>query len=231
MIVDVKHTTKDFTSYRAQRVKSLFNAETGANWAHQANIDIEDLDWSVGLIVGTSGSGKTSIGRQFFGHDKIHDLYSGWDCSKPIVDCILPDGDFNTATGALASVGLGDVPSWLRPFNALSNGQQFRAGLARLVTEAPNEVVVDEFTSVIDRQIAKVGALAFAKNWRRNKGKKVVLLSCHYDIIEWLQPDWVYDVNTKVLKKKAISRTGQKSNLTFGRSTELIGSCLKNIII
>jgi ABC-type ATPase with predicted acetyltransferase domain len=131
----------------------------------------------------------------------------------------------------LAAVGLGDVPSWLRPFNALSNGQQFRAGLARLVTEAPDEAVVDEFTSVVDRQIAKIGALAFAKNWRRNKGKKVVLLSCHYDIIEWLQPDWVYDVNTKVLKKKLNSGKGQKSKSIFGRSTELIGSFLKSITI
>ena len=80
-------------------------------------------------------------------------------------------------------------------------------------------------------QIAKIGALAFAKNWRKNKNKKVVLLSCHYDIIEWLQPDWVYDVNTKVLKKKMLSGSDQKSNLKYGRSTELIGNILKNIII
>ena len=231
MIVNVKHTCQEFESYRAQRVKSLFNAESGADWVQEFNIDIDDLDWGIGLIVGTSGSGKTSLGRQFFGIDKIYDLYKGWDSSKPIVDCILPDGDFNQATGSLASVGLGDVPSWLRPFNALSNGQQFRAGLARLVSDAPDEAVVDEFTSVIDRQIAKVGALAFGKNWRRNKGKKVVLLSCHYDIIEWLQPDWVYDVNTKVLKKKLKSGNDPKSKLTFSRSTEVIGSCLKSIII
>jgi hypothetical protein len=231
MKIVIENSTKNFESYRAQRVKSLFNAEDGSSFKTEANLDIEDLDWGIGLIVGASGTGKTSIGKQFFGTNKIYDLYADWDCSQPIVDCILPDGDFDKATGALAAVGLGDVPSWLRPFNALSNGQQFRAGLARLVTEAPDEVVVDEFTSVVDRQIAKIGALAFAKNWRRNKGKKVVLLSCHYDIIEWLQPDWVYDVNTKVLKKKLKSATDRKSNLTFGRSTELIGNCLKSIII
>ena len=231
MIIEVENSTKNFTSYRAERVKSLFNAEDGSSFKYTAELDIDDMPWGIGLIVGASGSGKTSIGRQFFGTDKIYDLYGGWDITKPIVDCILADGDFNTATGALASVGLGDVPSWLRPFNALSNGQQFRAGLARLVTEAPNEVVVDEFTSVVDRQIAKIGALAFAKNWRRNKGKKVVLLSCHYDIIEWLQPDWVYDVNTKVLKKKATSGSGQKSNWKFGRSTAVTGNNLKSIII
>jgi uncharacterized protein YjhX (UPF0386 family) len=231
MKIVIENSTKNFESYRAQRVKSLFNAEDGSSFKIEANIDIDDMDWGIGLIVGASGSGKTSIGKQFFGDNKIYDLYKGWDCSRPIIDCILPEGDFNTATGALAAVGLGDVPSWLRPFNALSNGQQFRAGLARLVTEAPNEVVVDEFTSVVDRQIAKIGALAFAKNWRRNKGKKVVLLSCHYDITGWLQPDWVFDVNTKVLKKKAISGSGQISSLKFGRSTELTGSCLRSITI
>lgn len=26
-------------------------------------------------------------------------------------------------------------------------------------------------------------------------GGKIILLSCHYDIIEWLQPDWCYDMN------------------------------------
>ena len=231
MTINIENSTKNFVSYRAERVKSLFNAEDGSSFKYSAELDIDGMPWGIGLIVGASGSGKTSIGRQFFGTDKIYNLYNGWDCSKPIVDCILPDGDFNTATGALAAVGLGDVPSWLRPFNALSNGQQFRAGLARLVTEAPDEAVVDEFTSVVDRQIAKIGAMAFAKNWRRNKGKKVVLLSCHYDIIEWLQPDWVYDVNTKVLKKKAISPNAQKSNWKFGRSAEVIGSNLKSIII
>ncbi len=231
MKIVVENRTNNFESYRAQRVKSLFNAEDGSSFIKEFDIDIEDLDWGIGLIVGSSGSGKTSIGKQFFNQDKIINLYDGWDCSKPIVDCIIPNGDFNTATGALSAVGLGDVPSWLRPFNALSNGQQFRAGLARLVTDAPYQVVVDEFTSVVDRQIAKVGAMAFSKAWKRNKGKKVVLLSCHYDIIEWLQPDWVYNVDTKVLKKKLKLGNDQISSLKFSRSTEVTGSYLKSIII
>lgn len=191
MKVDVKHSCSDYNSYRAARVKSLFNAESGCNWEHIADLPIEDFDWSVGLIVGPSGSGKTSIGNKIFGSG-IHDLYSGWSKDAPIIDAIAPNGDFNSVTGALSSVGLGDVPAWLRPFHVLSNGEKFRAGLARLICEQPDNVVVDEFTSVIDRQIARVGAGAFSKAWKRT-GKKIVLLSCHYDIIEWLQPDWIYD--------------------------------------
>ena len=191
MTIEIKHRCSDFDSYRAARVKSLFNAESGCNWEHTAELPIEAMGWKIGLIVGPSGSGKTSIGSQIF--DKpIYDLYEGWDGSKPIVDCIAPDGDFNAVTGALSAVGLGDVPAWLRPFHVLSNGEKFRAGLARLVCEQPAQVVIDEFTSVIDRQIAKIGAQAFGKAWQRGSGQ-VVLLSCHYDIVEWLQPDWVYD--------------------------------------
>ena len=193
MRIDVKHRCSDFDSYRAARVKSLFNAENGCNWEKSVDLPIEGMGWKIGLIVGASGTGKTSIGSRIFS-EPMHDLYKGWDIDKPIVDCIDPDGDFNAVTGTLSSVGLGDVPAWLRPFHVLSNGEKFRAGLARLVCERPEHAVVDEFTSVIDRQIAKVGAAAFAKTWRKGSGQ-VVLLSCHYDIIDWLQPDWVYDTN------------------------------------
>ncbi len=186
MRIDVKHRCSDFDSYRAARVKSLFNAENGCNWERTVELPIEGMDWKIGLIVGASGSGKTSVGSRIFG-EPIHDLYAGWDPDRPVVDCIAPDGDFNAVTGTLSAVGLGDVPAWLRPFHVLSNGEKFRAGLARLVCERPERAVVDEFTSVIDRQIAKVGAAAFAKTWRKGTGQ-VVLLSCHYDIVEWLQP-------------------------------------------
>lgn len=193
MIIEVKHRCSDFDSYRAARVKSLFNAENGCDWQRTAELPVEGVDWQMGLIVGASGSGKTSIGGRIFG-EPIHDLYAGWDNARPIVDCIAPGGDFNAVTAALSAVGLGDVPAWLRPFNVLSNGEKFRAGLARLVCERPERVVVDEFTSVIDRQIAKVGAAAFGKAWRKGPGQ-IVLLSCHHDIIEWLQPDWVYNTD------------------------------------
>lgn len=200
--IEVHHRTGDFVSYRAARVKSLFNAENGCNF--DLTIEGADLsgDWNIGVVVGPSGSGKTSIGKQIFGENKIVNLSDGWNADRPIVDDIAPDGDFNTVTGLLASVGLGDVPAWLRPFRVLSNGEQFRAGLARLICEKPPEAVVDEFTSVIDRQIARIGAQAFQKAWRReNPTGKVVLLTPHYDVLDWLQPDWVIDTHTKAFER------------------------------
>jgi ABC-type ATPase involved in cell division len=231
MIIKVNNKTKDFNTYRAARVKSLFNPERGNEFTLEADIPVEGLDWSIGLIVGPSGTGKTSMGRAFFGEDKIVDLYAGWPSDEPIVDAIAPGGDFDSVTGALANVGLGDVPAWLRPFHALSNGQQFRAGLARAVSSGAGDIVIDEFTSVVDRQIAKIGAMAFSKGWRRSRSGRAVLLSCHYDIVEWLQPDWVFDTGTGEFKKKTKSGQGQKSSWKFGRSAEVTGECLSRIII
>lgn len=200
--IEIHNRVSDFDSYRAARVKSLFNAESGCNF--DLIIDGVDLsgDWNIGVVVGASGSGKTSIGKQIFGENKIVNLSNGWSYDKPIIDDIAPNRDFNIVTGLLASVGLGDVPAWLRPFRVLSNGEQFRAGLARIICEQPDEIVIDEFTSVVDRQIAKIGAQAFQKAWRReNPSGKVVLLTPHYDVVDWLQPDWVIDTNTKTFDR------------------------------
>lgn len=198
MKIEVHNECDDYTSYRAARVKSLFNAETGANFDLEVELPIDDNEWSLGLIVGPSGSGKTSMGHQLWGDEAFCD-FDDWPSDRPIVDAISPEGDFNAVTAALAAVGLGTVPTWLRPYPVLSNGEKFRANLARIICEAPKRVVIDEFTSVVDRQIAKFGALAFAKSWQRlakKGGNQCVLLSCHYDIIDWLEPDWVFDVAT-----------------------------------
>jgi GNAT superfamily N-acetyltransferase len=194
MKIEVHNRCSDFKSYRAARVKSLFNAESGCNFDLVADLPIDDKAWKVGLVVGPSGSGKTSMGRKIFGSGAFYEA-TGWPADKPIIDAIAPAGDFDEITGALASVGLGSVPSWLRPYAVLSNGEKFRADLARILAEKPAEIVIDEFTSVVDRQIAKMGALAFQKAWRRGGGQ-AVLLSCHYDIIDWVEPDWVFDTAT-----------------------------------
>lgn len=194
MKLRIRNKCSDFKSYRAARVKSLFNVEAGCNFSLDAELPIDDAEWKLGLVVGPSGSGKTSMGRQIFGEEAFYEP-KDWAADKPIVDCIAPGGDFDAVTAALAAVGLGSVPSWLRPYAVLSNGEKFRADLARIVCDAPERVVVDEFTSVVDRQIARIGALAFQKAWRRTGGK-AVLLSCHYDIIDWLEPDWIFDTAT-----------------------------------
>ena len=205
MDIHVRNRCSDFSSYRAARVKSLFNVETGANFSIDAALPVEDAGWKIGVIVGPSGSGKTSIGRQIWPDIGIYNGGEGWHDDKPIIEDIAADGDFGAVTGALSAVGLGDVPAWLRPYHALSNGEKFRAGLARVIAEGRQRVVIDEFTSVVDRQIAKIGAAAFSKSWKRGNGQ-AILLSCHYDILDWLEPDWVFDTRTKQLERGCLRR-------------------------
>jgi len=218
MKIAVRHSCADFESYRAARVKSLFNVESGANFTLDVELPIEGIDWKLGLIVGPSGSGKTSLGRQVLGERAFY--RPRWPSAAPIVDAITPKGSFDAVTAALAAVGLGSVPSWLRPYAVLSNGERFRADLARVVAEAPAAVVLDEFTSVVDRQIARVGALAFGKAWRRTSGR-AVLLSCHYDIVDWLDPDWIFDTGTGkfsgrgLRRRPAIDLEIRKTNWSF----------------
>jgi len=195
--IQVHNRCSDFDSYRASRVKSLFNAETGCNFDLEAELPADDPSWRIGVIVGPSGSGKSSIGRRFWPDVPIEDLSDHWPADRPIVDAIAPDGDFNAVTAALSAVGLGDVPAWLRPFRVLSVGEKFRAGVARVIADPPAKIVIDEFTSALDRQIARFGALAFAKSWRRLKGgEQCLILTCHRDILEWIQPDWIFDTAT-----------------------------------
>ena len=205
MKIEVNNRCSDFNSYRAARVKSLFNCESGANFSLTADLPVEDTGWKIGVVVGPSGSGKTSIGRTIWPECGIYDGDAGWDTAKPIIDQIAPGGDFDAVTGALSAVGLGSVPTWLRPFHALSNGEKFRAGLARIIAEGRERVIIDEFTSVVDRQIAKIGAGAFAKAWKRQTGQ-AVLLSCHYDVLDWLEPDWVFDTRTGELQRGSLWR-------------------------
>lgn len=194
MKIDIQHRCTNFDSYRVARVKSLFNCEDAARFSLNVDLPLENEEWGLGLVVGPSGSGKTSIGSAFFKSQNIHDGFN-WPKGKPVIDAIGPKDDFNKVTAALTAVGLGSVPAWLRPYHVLSNGEKFRAELARIICDAPDQIVIDEFSSVVDRQIARIGASAFGKAWRRTGGK-AVLLSCHYDIIDWLNPDWILDTKT-----------------------------------
>lgn len=197
MRVEVRNRSEVYRSYRSERVRSLFNVadRRGSEFDLDVDLPTDTPDWRIGAVVGPSGSGKSSIGRELKASGWVLWQDLEWD-HRPIIDVIGEGHDFDDTTGALAAVGLGDVPAWLRPYRLLSNGERFRAELARLVVEAPKGgVVVDEFTSVVDRQIACVGAMAFSKAWRRTGGQ-VIVLSCHHDMLEWLQPDWVVDTGT-----------------------------------
>ncbi len=228
MKINIHHQCTDFNSYRANRIKSLFNVETGADFHITADLPALDKDWQIGVIVGRSGTGKTSLGKQIWDDTTIYN--PDWNKNKPIIDQIAVNDSVDKATACLSAVGLGTVPTWLRPYHVLSNGEQFRANLAKVLADEPNRLIIDEFSSVVDRQIACIGASAFAKAWRRTNGKQAILLTCHYDVLDWLQPDWIYDTSVSRLNRGHFGND-QKSVLISIKQTGNFGIYLNRIII
>ncbi len=154
-----------------------------------AELDFEDRPWNIGLIVGPSGSGKSSLARKLWGDIELNHK---WSSDKAIIDDFDSEMDTSEIVGLLTSVGFGSPPSWCRPYRALSTGEQFRVDIARSLSENKDITIVDEFTSTVDRQVAKVASHTIQKSVRRAE-KKLVAVTCHYDVIEWLQPDWIYN--------------------------------------
>jgi hypothetical protein len=158
----------------------------------EADLPIEDRPWNLGLIVGPSGCGKSNLARQLWPECRaMQDWLPAHEPGASILDLFPVDIPINEVTGLLCSVGFSSPPAWLRPFHCLSTGQQFRTRLALLLARHPNLVVFDEFTSVVDRTVARIGSAALARTVRK-RGQQFVAVTCHEDVEPWLNPDWVY---------------------------------------
>lgn len=163
--------------------------KTSQSWC--VDVPIEDQDWSVGLVVGPSGSGKSSLASYLWPDELVRE-YS-WSRDAAILDDFPENMSIRDITKLLVSVGLGSVPGWLRPFSTLSTGEAFRATIARALAETEDCVAVDEFTSVVDRHVAQIASHTIQKTVR-NTGRQFIAVTCHYDVVDWLQPDWVLDM-------------------------------------
>lgn len=190
---------------RVLQVESLFEVPVAERSEERWRVDlpIEDESWNIGLIVGPSGSGKSSVARELFGPHLVESL--SWPADRSVVDAFPETMPVKEIAGLLSSVGFSSPPSWLRPFRALSNGEQFRVHLARALAESRDLVVIDEFTSVVDRTVARIGSAAVARTVR-DRGQRFVAVTCHYDIEEWLQPDWVYEPATNLFRRRSLQR-------------------------
>ncbi len=55
--------------------------------------------------------------------------------------------------------------------------------------------------------MAQVGSAAIAKAVRGTLARvRFVAVSCHYDVAEWLEPDWVLDMATRRLERRRLRR-------------------------
>jgi GNAT superfamily N-acetyltransferase len=200
--VHVKVESEIKLTPRVKQLSGMFDAPIREKLRHewQGDVPIEERDWNVGLIVGPSGAGKSSIARQMFGERPAFE----WK-SPSMIDDFAADLRIDDITQACSAVGFNTIPSWAKPFAVLSTGEQFRVEVARHLLEDPDPIVVDEFTSVVDRQVAKIGAHAVQKIVRKQK-RKFIAVTCHYDVIDWLQPDWMLEPATMTFQWRSVQR-------------------------
>ena len=188
-------------------------------------------DWQIGLIVGGSGTGKTTIAKECF-----PDAYfCGYEYTDDaVIDCMNPKATVKEIEKTFTAVGFSSPPSWLKPYAVLSNGEKMRVDLARCLLDNKDFIVFDEFTSVVNRECAKTTSLAIQKAVRKSN-KKFVAVSCHDDVIEWLMPDWIYDTDQQRFFTQRESTTAQNLSLKYtGLTTQLknkFGKYLESITI
>jgi ABC-type Mn2+/Zn2+ transport system ATPase subunit len=181
------------TSFRCTKAANSLDIDQSKKAIHHFKVsaDIES-PFNIGLIVGASGSGKTTFAKNIFGENCFKEIL---DPNQPVIDQFPDHFEYEECAAMLAGVGLTAVACWIRPAYTLSNGQRARAECAlQMAQNADNMIVIDEWTSVVDRTVAKVMSHCIAKHARKTN-KKIVLLSCHYDVADWLNPDWVIDCN------------------------------------
>jgi len=236
-------------SFRVQSVMGSYDLkEVKLEKRIRCSLPVERLKWQIGVITGLSGSGKTSIAKKFAEH--FQGLYfTSFPYTQP---CFLDDFPRELSTHdvemALNSAGFSEPPSWLKSYNVLSTGQKMRVDVARALCSPEQLVVFDEFTSVVDRTVAQIGSLAISKNVRRHPSKQFLAVTCHSDVIDWLEPDWSFCTDTNIFTdytgtlQPGVTAYGTvmevKKNDVTRQSTSLsasvgvrCGRCLGSIII
>ena len=154
--------------------------------------DLETMkssDWNILLICGKSGSGKSTILKELGNVKPIE-----YDYDKAVISQFDRLSE-EEVCDLLSSIGLSSVPTWLRKPQELSNGERARLDIAKAIYDANGEdVIIDEYTSVVNRHVAK--SMSFALQiYVRQKNIRIIIASCHFDIIEWLQPDYVFNLS------------------------------------
>lgn len=159
------------------------------------NLDLHTPPGTITLLSGPSGTGKTSLLQAISERDPrarfVHHVR--FPAGRAVIDGVAPRNDVAAASAILTACALGEPRLWVQSFADLSDGEQFRARLARavgqhLATKSSGPLMCDEFCAVVHRRAAK----AIAHNIRKlvtREGLALVVATNHDDLAADLQPD------------------------------------------
>ncbi|HQA43467.1 MAG TPA: hypothetical protein PK579_02815 [Phycisphaerae bacterium] len=180
-------------------------------------LKLDSSPGTITLIKGPSGAGKTllleAMARHLPGSRLVHACPFPIDVS--IIDAVAPTRGIDEAMGLLTACGLGEPSLWLRRFDQLSEGERFRARLARAISmhgraadpcallrdhesgwrSRPSSsrgrgapLLCDEFGAGLHTRIAQALAFNLRKLATRQR-LAIVLATCRDDIERDLRPD------------------------------------------
>ena len=192
---------------------------------------------SITLISGPSGSGKTAIVQAIEQRcPRAHAVHRGdLPTNKSIVDAIGARRSLAETLQLLTACSFGEARLWLRSFDQLSDGEQFRALLAHCIDLHLHDgqsglLLCDEFCAVLHRRLARAIAYNLRKLTTR-LGLTLVVATSNTDLTSDLQPDQHLRLSSVAVpeliqhqpKKKAVSfrrnllvqRGGKRDYLDF----------------
>lgn len=213
-------------TYRNQSVISQYDLNIANNIVEEIDADFNLPEkWKLGVIVGNSGTGKTSIAKNLFGYSDKQQLHPQDKSVLDLFDTKLSIGEISKM---LTKVGFASPKSWLKPYHVLSNGEKMRVDLALELLSDKQLIVFDEFTSVVDREVAKTMCMVLNKVLQ-GTSKQIILVSCHFDILNYLDTDWM--INTNSMEIELGKKKDYSENWNYTDVQGIIGNCLVNTTI
>ena len=208
-------------TFRVSKIQADYDVKPEHSVEHFTGDIVFPEKWHIGVIVGGSGTGKTTIARELFKNSYVRKYEYN---AMSVVDD-MPNVNIKEIEKVFYTVGFGSVPSWLKPYRVLSNGEQMRVDLARALLEN-DTICFDEFTSVVDRNVARTTCVAINKAIKKT-GKQFVAVTCHYDVLDWLEPDWIFDTNTmtqnfQLARDKNNAILSNNAGVTSGANLDVI---------
>lgn len=129
---DIVKTADIDKTYRVARIMGDYDVKIEHSNEHfVGEINMPDT-WHIGAIVGGSGTGKSTIAKELFGNQFVTGFQYN---AKSVVDDMPKDCSMDEIERTFYAVGFGSVPSWLKPYQVLSNGEKMRVDLARAMLE------------------------------------------------------------------------------------------------
>jgi len=174
-------------------IKIKFDLGESEHYLEKIPIPTFPKEFKVGIIIGASGSGKTTVLKSFGAKIELDSFNE-----EPICNSFLTSDE---VINYFKGTGLNSVPTWIRPIETLSMGEQYRARLALTFSKDKPMYLIDEFTSSLDRESARSICSSINKGINR---QNIIVATGHEDVTKWLKADWIYNIETQSFQNQTL---------------------------